>query len=404
MSEWQEYRLDDIMEITSSKRIFYSEYVNVGIPFYRSKEIINLFNNQEIQTELFISKQKYEEIESKFGAPVKGDILLTSVGTLGIPYLITNNKQFYFKDGNLTWFRKIQQDKLNGQFMFYWLISPIGKNSLSEITIGSTQPALTIKGLKSLNISLPNISEQQAIASVLSALDDKIDLLQRQNQTLEQMAATLFRQWFIEEAKEDWEEVKLKDICQIINGFAFKSSDYTELGYPVIRTLNFKNHKLDTSNVIFISEKNAEKYHKFNLLRKDFLLVMVGASLGNYAIVTQDALPALQNQNMWNFRAHNSIWQNFLNFKVVDLVNENIASASGSAREFFQKSVFYDLNFQKPPLDKIKLFNLLVDGYFEKIEINNIQLKTIQSLRDTLLPKLISGEVRLKGFENESCA
>ena len=72
MSEWQEYRLDDIMEITSSKRIFYSEYVNVGIPFYRSKEIINLFNNQEIQTELFISKQKYEEIERGAYKGLKG--------------------------------------------------------------------------------------------------------------------------------------------------------------------------------------------------------------------------------------------------------------------------------------------------------------------------------------------
>ena len=87
--EWKEYKLGDVCEITSSKRIFYSEYEDSGVPFYRSKEIINLFNKQEIATELFISEERYKEIKEKFGVPQKNDILLTSVGSIGIPYLIS---------------------------------------------------------------------------------------------------------------------------------------------------------------------------------------------------------------------------------------------------------------------------------------------------------------------------
>jgi type I restriction enzyme S subunit len=80
MSEWKEYKLGDLADITSAKRIFYSEYVPSGVPFYRSKEIIDKFNRRDIVTELFITEKRFEEIKNKFGAPEKDDILLTSVG------------------------------------------------------------------------------------------------------------------------------------------------------------------------------------------------------------------------------------------------------------------------------------------------------------------------------------
>jgi type I restriction enzyme S subunit len=223
MSSWKSYKLGDIAEITSSKRIFYSEYVPSGIPFWRSKEVIEKFNRKNISTDLFISNEKYQEIKSKFGVPQQNDILLTSVGTLGIPYLVQSDEQFYFKDGNLTWIKNINNELLNPLFLFKWLASSIGRESLSEITIGSTQEALTISGLKTLELLLPPLEEQKAIAEVLSSLDDKIDLLHRQNQTLESLAQTLFRQWFgsetlvspLDEAKasfpnrENWEEKPL---------------------------------------------------------------------------------------------------------------------------------------------------------------------------------------------------
>ena len=98
MSKWKELTLGQIAEITSAKRIFYSEYVPEGVPFYRSKEIIDKHNKREVKSELFIAESRYKEIKDKFGVPVEGDILLTSVGSLGIPYMVKMEDRFYFKD------------------------------------------------------------------------------------------------------------------------------------------------------------------------------------------------------------------------------------------------------------------------------------------------------------------
>ena len=119
---WERIRLGDCCEITSSKRIFYSEYTDYGIPFYRSKEIIEFSQGQSISEPLYIANQRYHEIKNRFGVPVAGDMLLTSVGTIGIPYIVKETDEFYFKDGNLTWFRNFTS-KLCARYLYYWVIS-----------------------------------------------------------------------------------------------------------------------------------------------------------------------------------------------------------------------------------------------------------------------------------------
>ena len=197
MSNWKEYKLDELVEITSSKRIMRSEYQEDGIPFFRSKEIIELNSGNEITTELFISKERFLEIKNKFGTPSYGDILLTSVGTLGVPYFVNYKEEFYFKDGTLTWFRKFN-NILRSKYLYYWFSSPVGRKALKEITIGSTQPALTITGLKSLTIHLPTLEEQDYIIEILDHLSSKIYLNTQINQTLEQIAQALFKSWFVD--------------------------------------------------------------------------------------------------------------------------------------------------------------------------------------------------------------
>jgi len=151
--DWTYKQLSDVLEITSSKRIFYNEYVEDGIPFYRSKEIIELSTKPTISTELFITKERFLDIQNKFSVPVKGDILLTSVGTLGIPFQVRTEDKFYFKDGNLTWFKSFS-DNVTSDFVYCWLKLKATQNQLDMISIGSTQKALTIKGLKTLQIPI----------------------------------------------------------------------------------------------------------------------------------------------------------------------------------------------------------------------------------------------------------
>lgn len=187
--EWEEKSLGELLTITSSKRIFYSEYVSSGIPFYRSKEIIELRNSGSTSSELYISDERFNEIDSKFGSPKEGDILMTSVGTLGVAYRVKANEKFYFKDGNLTWFKDFKG--LPSSIIYLWLISKIGQEELASITIGSTQQALTIEGLKRISFKIP---PKEIISICEKQFDDiisKKDSNQTQIRTLTALRDTL---------------------------------------------------------------------------------------------------------------------------------------------------------------------------------------------------------------------
>ena len=171
MDNWKKCTLSDICDITSSKRIFAHEYRTHGIPFYRGKEIIEKQSGKPISNELFIEESRFNELKTKHGAPLPGDIILTSVGTLGIPYVV-QKERFYFKDGNLTWLRNFRN--ASSQFIYYWLLSPSGHHQIESKSIGSTQRALTIDALLSFIIDLPPIEVQLKIVNILSSLDNKI--------------------------------------------------------------------------------------------------------------------------------------------------------------------------------------------------------------------------------------
>ena len=192
MTNWKIYKIGDLCKISSSKRIFAKEYKNSGIPFYRGKEIIEKQKGNKISTELYISQERYEEIKTKHGVPQKGDMLLTSVGTLGIPYIV-QDEVFYFKDGNLTWFYNFEG--IDSRYLYYWFLSPIGKMNIDSKAIGSTQKALTIETLSKFEISLPPLAEQRRIAGILGAIDDKIENNRRINTNLELQAQALFDEW-----------------------------------------------------------------------------------------------------------------------------------------------------------------------------------------------------------------
>lgn len=210
MATFKKVKIRDHCEITSSKRIFADEYVSSGVPFYRGKEISEKQKSSaEVSELIYISRKKYDEIKSKYDVPQKGDLLLTSVGTIGNPYLVKENKEFYFKDGNLTWFRAFHG--INGQWLYYWLLSPQGKLELNKCTIGSSQKAYTINLLYGLEIELPDLKTQSRIASVLSAYDDLIENNEKRIKILEEMAQRLYAEWFVKFKFPGYEKAKMVD-------------------------------------------------------------------------------------------------------------------------------------------------------------------------------------------------
>ncbi|MBP7227021.1 MAG: restriction endonuclease subunit S [Aliarcobacter sp.] len=390
MSSWKSYKLGDIAEITSSKRIFYSEYVPSGIPFWRSKEVIEKFNRKNISTDLFISNEKYQEIKSKFGVPQQNDILLTSVGTLGIPYLVQSDEQFYFKDGNLTWIKNINNELLNPLFLFKWLASSIGRESLSEITIGSTQEALTISGLKTLELLLPPLEEQKAIAEVLSSLDDKIELLHRQNQTLESLAQTLFRQWFIEEAKEEWEEKPLSKIADFLNGLACQKfppkNDIDKL--PVLKIKDLKDGVSENSDYATSDVKPEYIVNNGDVIFAWSASLMVKIWNGDKCVLNQHLFKVIsKDYPKWFYYQ----WCKYHLDNFIDIASEHATTMGHIKRSDLDEAICLVPNIDE--LDKMtEQFNPIM----EKLEINSRQIQTLENLRDTLLPKLLIGEVRVE--------
>lgn len=238
-------KLKELCTITSSKRIYAADYVDEGVPFVRGKEVVQRFSHLgKLQSELFISRTKFEIIKDRFGAPKGGDLLLTSVGTLGVPYLVADDDEFYFKDGNLIWFRELKE--LNGKFFYYWLQSHAGKAQLQKCTIGTSQPAYTIERLKEIDVPDFSLIKQASIASVLSAYDDLIENNRRRIQLLEQAARLLYKEWFvhrrfpghehtriIDGVPEGWEKKVLGAIAPLRYGKALKKDDRVPGAFPV---------------------------------------------------------------------------------------------------------------------------------------------------------------------------
>ena len=150
------------------------------------------------------------------------------------------------------------------------------------------------------------------------------------------------------------------------------------------------------NDVVYLTKEKAREYEKFYIESYDFLLVMVGASIGKSVIVPSYILPALQNQNMWNFKPkkNNMKFYNILFLK--KLVEQQLNSASGSARDFFRKDYFYSLEVIIPNKELLVIFDHIMSKLYAKIDSNYIQIQTLSAIRDILLPKLMRGELRVK--------
>lgn len=161
--EWEMVELGHVCDITSSRRIFKDEYVDEGVPFYRTKEIVELSRGLTPSLELFISQERYTEIKEKNDIPKTGDILVSAVGTLGVSWIVNHNNPFYFKDGNLVWIKDIKEDV---ESIYLKLVLDIFiPNQIHILSAGAAYQALTIVKLKQLEIPIPDIETQRQIVA-----------------------------------------------------------------------------------------------------------------------------------------------------------------------------------------------------------------------------------------------
>ena len=203
-NDWEVKCLDELGTITSSKRIYKSEYVKEGVPFYRTKEIKELSNGNPITLELFISRDRYEQIKKSFGVPQIGDLLMSAVGTIGEIMVIENEDEFYFKDGNIVWFKDFQ--RLDTNYLKYALTAFVEK--IKSLAIGSAYSALTIEKLNKYEIAFPKTKEeQQTIVRQLDALRAETQKLeavyQKKIADLEELKKSILQKAFAGELKTE---------------------------------------------------------------------------------------------------------------------------------------------------------------------------------------------------------
>jgi len=179
---WELDVLGNFVNITSSKRSYESERVNFGIPLYRSKEIIQIENGEAITESLYVSPTWFYEIRDKFGAPQENDILITSRGTIGVPFLV-DKREFYFSDGNLSWLQSGKQPEV-ALYLYLWLNSPAGQGVVLASTIGTSQKALPIESLKKIKLLKPNNEVFSDFYNRTMPLVQQKRILQSQSQNL----------------------------------------------------------------------------------------------------------------------------------------------------------------------------------------------------------------------------
>lgn len=186
---WRMGTIGDLCEISSSKRIFENEYCDEGIPFYRGKEITQKKNGEPISDLIYISNERYQELVQKYGKPEEGDILLTAVGTLGNSYMV-QQEEFYFKDGNLVWLNNFIEDGVNF-YLYAFMQTSVFEDKIVEISIGSTQKAITISSLSKLAMLIPAVDALKTFAKDYQDVYNHITLKIEENLKLQQMQTLL---------------------------------------------------------------------------------------------------------------------------------------------------------------------------------------------------------------------
>jgi type I restriction enzyme S subunit len=283
------------------------------------------------------------------------------------------------------------------KFIYYFLSSNEIVEILDVIAEASTSayPSLKPSDIENLDIFLPPLEEQKRIAEVLSSLDDKIDLLHRQNQTLESLAQTLFRQWFIEEAKDEWEEKPLSFFGDIICGKTPSKSNpqYFDGNVPFIKIPDMHGNTFIFRTTDTLSELGKESQKNKTLPAKSICVSCI-ATVG---LVSMNIVESQTNQQINSIVPNKDIYRYFLYLFMQSSYELLHAMASGGTATLnLNTGDFSKMEILKPDDETLQKFHEIIEPTFDIVFINSKQIQTLENLRDTLLPRLLSGEVRVE--------
>lgn len=394
MSEWKDCVLGDYAKVLGGYAFKSADFSDSGdFPVIKIKNVAS--GTLDMSGCQYVSQQVADSA-TRFRAK-RGDILIAMTGShVHQPSSMVGKVTRYLTDEEAYINQRVGKvyakdaKKLNEDFLYYFLKWDETTYGLALSAGGSANQANISAGqIEGLQISLPHVEEQSVVAEILLSLDKKIDLMVRQKATLEALAQTYFRQWFIENPSEDWDEKGLDEVADFLNGLALQKYPYT-LGESlfVIKIRELNNGYNDSTDLC--STDVPEKYivHLGDVIFSwsgslvvDIWKYDKGALNQHLFKVTSDKYPK------WFY--YYWIKYHLPEFKI-------IAESKATTMGHIQRGHLTAAKVLAPSDEELKVMGETMQPLIEKIERNNAQILTLQKLRDTLLPKLISGEVRVK--------
>ena len=392
MTEWRECKLKELADfnpesLTTKNKLQFINYLDTG---NITKGKIDTIQYLNLSTDKVPSRAKR--------IVKKNDIIYSTVRPNQEHYGIIKNPidNMIVSTGFVV--LRSKEDKCDSNFLYYFLTLPENTEYLSNVAEDSTTayPSITPDVIMNMDIALPPLPEQKAIAEVLSSLDDKIDLLTRQNKTLEDLAQAYFRKWFIEDASDEWEVGKLGDFVEVIDNRG-KTPPYQDIPteYPIIevKSISGDNRFIDYQKCEkFVLESTYKTWFRGYIKPLDVLVSTVG-SVGEIAQVLLEH--GVIAQNVIGLRSKGTSPYHLFEYMKY-MKNEIKELDIGSVQPSIKVPHLLSLQYVKPDRDSLRKFNDFSKELVNKMISNFMQIQTLQKLRDTLLPKLISGEIRVK--------
>ncbi len=402
MSEWRECKLGDVADLINGFAFNSTDFSNSGMPVVKIKNIASgklVFNDIQYYSHDISSRLKQFILRN-------GDILIAMTGShVHQPSSMVGKVTRYDKPFPALLNQRVGKivsndlNILSEDFVYYFMTQENITIDLATNAGGSANQAnISSEQIRNLLLYLPPLPEQRAIARVLSSLDDKIDLLYQQNKTLEKMAEALWRKIFVEEADPGWEETPFPEYFDFLEGPGIRNWQYTLTGTPFINIRLINNGEIDITKANFVSNEDARTKYRHFLLQEDDIVVSTSGTLGKTAIVRNYHLPLMLNTSVIRFRPKDKRNYSFVYqyLKSIEFRNHLEEAATGSVQSNFGPIHLKQIKFSKPPEEILQRYSAKADNIYHKIKINYLQIYNLSCMRDTLLPRLMSGEVRVR--------